>query len=78
MSALEEEECKHLIYPASACTICTGKDRLTPDNRNVVFIVARWTARFVGHCFECKKKINIGDPIARDTDERLLCEECSS
>lgn len=74
---LQQEECKHGIWPPTSCTICTGKEVKTLVEDRVI-IVARWHAKFPGKCHSCGDDIALDDPIAQDTDDRYLCERCST
>lgn len=72
---LAQEECKHGIWPPNCCTICTHKPVVTTER---LIIVARWNSKFQQKCHACGSDIEVGEPMAQDTEDRYLCESCST
>lgn len=67
--------CIHGVWPATSCTIGSGRDSLVLER---LIIVGRWKARFHGKCARCGDDIAVGEPIAQDTEDNYLCEGCST
>jgi len=59
MALASDDECIHLIFPATACTLCNGKDaqRVKEDVWSEPF-----NARYPGGC-PCGRPIRLGDSI---------------
>jgi len=74
---LAQEECIHGVWPPNCCTICSGKE-IKVAEEHFTFIVARWEAKFPSKCYRCGESIEVGDKIAKDTDDDILCERCSA
>jgi hypothetical protein len=59
----KDEECKHLVYPASACTICNGKDAKQEATGQYT---GTFDASYGGRCQNCPARVSEGDVIRID------------
>lgn len=72
---MDDEECKHGIWPATSCSLCNGREKREQTERDRVVWIG--TARYAAVCAGgCGDFIEPGDRIVRTAADRYLHHRC--
>lgn len=69
-----DDECIHGLGPVSACVLCNG--RAAREAAAAREVTAQWSALFDGPV-ACGCRVEVGDPLARLGDGRVVCGDCA-
>lgn len=78
----ERGECeKHMVFPATSCTICSGADVRRNTQQAQMALSAfeieyLFTAKFHPMCAECDQVMKPGGIVCHLTDGRNVCGDC--